>query len=245
MFRAARLRESESLRGETYSAAFGKQRPFFGGLLRTMDHRDVVRGFEGRLAMLTGARYCVCVNSCTMAAKLAFDWYSKQMGSTVLAFPRQTYRSMPAMAEKAGLMPVLTDEKWEGQYRITPSNIWDCALTLRPRMYVPGSVMLLSFHPQKPLALSSGGGAILHDDPEADRFYRQDSFDARSEGVGIRSDDWSFDGEHCYMFAGQAGEGIHRLDIFEAAHPEGLTMPQPDYEDLKEKMERRKNATGA
>jgi dTDP-4-amino-4,6-dideoxygalactose transaminase len=199
---------------------------------------DIVRGFECALAEYTGARYCVAVNSCTSAARLAFDWVKKQLLNGV-GFPTYTYRSMPSMANKCGIPIYLDDRKWSGQYLIANTNIWDCALTLRPGMYEKGTVQLLSFHPQKPLALSSGGGAILHDDPEADRFYRLDRFDGRTEGVGIQGDDWPFAADHCYMFPGQAGEGIHRLEIFKAAHPGGLTMPQPDYEDLVEKMERR------
>lgn len=197
---------------------------------------DVVRGFEEALAEYTGAKYCVVVNSCTSAARLAFDWWMKQEGSHILEFPARTYRSMVNMAVRCGATPVIKDWEWIEQYRIRPSNIWDCALTLRPRMYEAGTVQLLSFHPQKPLALSSGGGAILHDNPEADAFFRLDRYDARTENVVILDDTWPFYGEHVYMFPGQAGEGLHRLEIFKAAHPEGLTMPQPHYENLMEKM---------
>jgi dTDP-4-amino-4,6-dideoxygalactose transaminase len=200
---------------------------------------DVVKGFECELALYTGARYCVAVNSCTSAARLAFDWWMQSMGASILEFPSRTYRSMVNMAVKCGAEPVIRDYEWAGQYRIRPSNIWDCALTLRPGMYEKGSVQLLSFHPQKPLALSSGGGAILHDNKEADDFYRLDRFDARREGMGIQGDSWPFYGDHCYMFPGQAGEGLHRLEIFKAANPEGLTMPQPNYENLQEKLEGR------
>jgi len=202
---------------------------------------DVVKGFECELALYTGARYCVVVNSCTSAARLAFDWWMRGEGSHILEFPSHTYRSMANMAFKCGAEPAIRDYEWTGQYRIRPSNIWDCALTLRPGMYEKGTVQLLSFHPQKPLALSSGGGAILHDNPDAEVFYLLDRFDARTEGNDIRLDEWPFDGDHCYMFPGQAGEGLHRLEIFKAAHPEGLTMPQPNYEDLKAKLERRGN----
>jgi dTDP-4-amino-4,6-dideoxygalactose transaminase len=197
---------------------------------------DVVRGFEDTLAEYVGSPYCVAVNSCTSAARLAFDWWMKQEGSHILEFPARTYRSMVNMAARCGATPVLRDYEWAGGYNIRPSNIWDYALFLHPMMYKAGNVQLLSFHPQKPLALSSGGGAILHDNPEADRFYRLDRYDGRTEGNPIQTDDWPVHGDHCYMFPGQAGEALHRLEIFQMAHPEGLTMPQPHYENLLEKM---------
>jgi hypothetical protein len=202
---------------------------------------DIVRGFECALAEYVGSPYCVAVNSCTSAARLAFDWLfqTNHFDNVMLEFPCKTYRSVLNMARKVGFGLDLKPYEWVGKYRIEPSNIWDCALTLRPGMYEKGTVQLLSFHPQKPLALSSGGGAILHDDQEADDFYRLDRFDGRSEGESIQITDWPFYADHCYMFPGQAGEGIHRLEIFKAAHPEGLIMLQPDYEDLVEKMERR------
>jgi hypothetical protein len=144
------------------------------------------------------------------------------------------------MANEVGMKVAFYGDEWSGMYRVIPTNIWDCALTLRPEMYEKGSVQLLSFHPQKPLALSSGGGAILHNDSEADRFYRLDRFDGRTERTPIQDDEWPFYADHCYMFPGQAGEGLHRLEIFKAVHPQGLTMPQPDYEGLADKLERRR-----
>ena len=204
---------------------------------------DVVKGFECELALYTGAKYCVVVNSCTSAARLAFDWWMKRPGSHILEFPARTYRSMVSMAAKCGATPVIRDYEWKGQYQICPSNIWDCALTLRPGMYEKGTIQLLSFHPQKPLALSTGGGAILHDNAEADLFFRLDRYDSRVEDVPILHSDWAFMGDHAYMFPGQAGEGLQRLEIFKVAHPMGLEMPKPNYENLIEKLERRKNGT--
>lgn len=201
---------------------------------------DVVKGFECELGLYTGARYVVACNSATSALQLAFEFYEKFLllpmpKSREIILPERTYRSVAAMARRAGLEVRYEDIPWCGVYEIKPTDIWDCALRLAPGMYVPGTVQVLSFHPQKPLALSSGGGAILHDNLTADKFYRLDRFDGRTEGVSIQEDGWPFDGAHCYMFPGQAGEALHRLEIFKAAHPEGLTMPQPNYENLRVK----------
>jgi dTDP-4-amino-4,6-dideoxygalactose transaminase len=94
------------------------------------------------------------------------------------------------------------------------------------------SIQCISFHPQKPLGLSNGGGAILHDDSLADEWYRKMRFDGRTEGVTTKDDDYTIIGEHCYMFPSTAAEGLHRLSIYakQEHHPPMLEGIE-DYPD--------------
>jgi dTDP-4-amino-4,6-dideoxygalactose transaminase len=176
------------------------------------DPYEIVRMFEADLAEYTGAPCVVVVNSCTMALYLAMLWY-RRAGGKFVSIPSHTYPSVKERAIAAGL-EVTDSGPWEGVYRLEPSNIWDCAKRLTGGMYKPSQYQCLSFHPQKPLGLSNGGGAILHDNPVADKWFRKMRFDGRREDIPTRDGEYTMIGEHCYMFPDTAAEGIHRLSIY-------------------------------
>lgn len=190
----------------------------------------VVEMFEQDLCEYTGARYAVAVNSCTAALELALQ---RCFNAGEVSIPRRTYPSVPQAAIKAGLDPVFVDLDWKGEYQLTPTNVFDSAKRLRRDMYRPGMVQCLSFHPQKPLALSVGGGAILHDNADADKWYRRMRFDGRTEGVPTKDDNYEMLGNHCYMMPGTAAEGIHRLSIYAATDPhDDMPSDLDKYPDL-------------
>jgi dTDP-4-amino-4,6-dideoxygalactose transaminase len=197
---------------------------------------DYVRGFEFDLSMYTGAPHVVAVNSGTSALQLALEYWARADQITTVILPDRTYRSVANMADRAGLGVIFHKKAWRGAYQIEPTNIWDCALRLAPGMYKAGTIQCLSFHPQKPLACSAGGGAILHDDPVMDKWLRKMRFDGRDEGVSIHDSSWDVIGAHCYMFPGQAGEALHRLNIYSAKYPKKAPdAEQPKYESLSSK----------
>ena len=184
---------------------------------------QVVRDFEAALCEYTGAKYAVTTNSCSMALLLAFAWYKKSGGSMVL-IPRKTYPSVPMGAHHAGLEVKYSDEDWEGAYRCLPSPIWDCAKVFYPGMYVHGEVQCVSFHAAKTLKIGQGG-AILHDDAEADAWYRRARFDGRTEGVPTKEDEYSFPGWHCYLSPDAAARGLWLLQA-----KDGEVEDYPDME---------------
>lgn len=193
--------------------------------------------FERSLAWYTGAKHCVVVNSGSMAIYLALRYWDEDTNYTGnhMTVPEETYRSVPLAISRLSMFVRWDPKPWKGSYQIKPSNVWDCALRLKPNMYKKGQVQCLSLHPQKPLALSCGGGAILHDDDTADEWYRWMRFDGRKEGVPIQKDEMR-PGEHCYMFPSQAAEGLHRLSIYAARYPkQAPDMPQPKYENVRKK----------
>ena len=147
----------------------------------------------------------------------------------------------------AGGRPTFRDEVWEGAYQLKPLPVWDSARLFRDALYrgagMPrpqcdvigngGQMICVSFHWSKTLGIQQGG-AILHDDPEADRWLRMARFDGRQEGVAPKDQkDWIL-GWHCYMAPETAAAGLVRL-----AHLPRHNEPLPwgpgtdsDYPDL-------------
>lgn len=195
-----------------------------------MEAFDVVRGFERALSEYTGAPYVVAVNSCTAALRLALRWVKLDTSIEVVECPSVTYPSVPMAVKWAGFQIQWTDEKWSGCYEICPTRVIDAAKRLKPGMYEPGEYQCVSFHPQKPLGLANGGGAILHDDTIADKWFRQMRFDGRTEGVATKDDVYLMIGEHVYMMPACAAEGLQRLAIY--AKSEHEDQPMDDYPDL-------------
>src|SRR3972149_3741736 len=85
----------------------------------------------------------------------------------------------------------------------------------------------VSFHGGKILGLQQGG-AILHDDPEADWWLRKARFDGRTEGVAPKDDNFIF-GWHAYLSPEIAAQGIMRLCLLPKHNKD---LPNDDYPDL-------------
>ena len=212
------------------------------------DPHQVTREFEAALCEYTGARYAVAVNSCTMAILLAVAWRLSQKDPDHLKFwwhirhiesqrsiylptvkiPNRTYISVPMSIIHAGGHPVFHDEAWTGAYELAPLNVWDCARRFTADMYVPGQFQCVSFHASKILS-DSQGGAVLHDNDEADAWLRKARFDGRTEGVAPKDDHFNMLGWHCYMSPDVAARLLWKLSVL-PKHNEDL--PNSDYPDL-------------
>jgi Predicted pyridoxal phosphate-dependent enzyme apparently involved in regulation of cell wall biogenesis len=134
----------------------------------------VTRDFEQALCEYTGARYAVAVDSCTSALMLALHWIDIQ-GYTI-SIPNRTYMSVPCTIIQAGGRVEFYDigsDHLTGAYRLDPTPVWDCALRFTSGMHQPQQFQCVSFTgPHKRLKLGKGG-AILHDDPLADEWFRR------------------------------------------------------------------------
>jgi dTDP-4-amino-4,6-dideoxygalactose transaminase len=199
-----------------------------------MNPHKVTRDFESALCEYTGAPYAVAVNSCTAALTLAVAWRLSFHWDTtrpVIEIPRRTYISVPMAIIHAGGRPTFRDENWEGLYRLRPFAVWDSARLFTGGMYrtlnVSGA-MCVSFHASKTLGLEQGG-AILHDNADADSWLRKARFDGRTEGIDPKHDAIDMVGWHCYMNPSTAAQGILRLHSL-PRHNEPL--PNSDYPDL-------------
>jgi dTDP-4-amino-4,6-dideoxygalactose transaminase len=219
----------------------------------------VVRDFEAELCRYTGAPYAVTVNSCTMALLLAVSWHIKAAPPTEdvphkwgaaypspfpVEIPKRTYVSVPQSIIHAGGRPTFRDDEWWGLYQLKPLPVWDSARWFSSGMYrgaplwpnkedspyidCSGQMVCVSFHWSKTLGIQQGG-AILHDNAEADAWLRRARFDGRTEGVAPKDDTFDMIGWHAYMSPEIAAEGLVRLSHL-PKHNEPL--PNSDYPDL-------------
>lgn len=192
-----------------------------------IDAFRVVRDFEKAISEYTGAPYVVTTNSCTAALLLAFRLWEMDEGGFPVQIPSHTYPSVFMSAYHAGLEIKAVDEDWEGVYRIYPTNIWDCAKRFTSGMYVPGQVQCVSFHAAKLLKIGQGG-AILHDDPDVDRWYRRMRFDGRAEGVETKDDIYEEPGYHCYLSPDAAARGLWLMQSYPKDVPDQEMSEYPD-----------------
>ena len=194
-----------------------------------MNPYQVVRDLERAVCEYTGAPYCVTVNSCTMAILLAARWCLDRMPRhTEVEIPRRTYVSVPMSIMHAGAQVEFRDEEWQGAYQLKPLPVWDSARRFTSGMYRAGEMQCVSFHATKILG-DTQGGAILHDDIQADAWLRRMRFDGRTEGVTPKSDYFRELAYHCYMSADVAARLLLRLHSLPMQNAD---LPNDDYPDL-------------
>lgn len=186
----------------------------------------VVEDLEAALCEYTGARYAVTTNSCTMALLLAVAWHCEP--HQPVQIPALTYLSVPMSIWHAGAVPVFRQEDWIGAYQLKPLPVWDSARRFTSGMYVPGQMQCVSFHASKILGHSQGG-AILHDDQEADAWLRRARFDGRAQGVAPKDDAIPMIGWHCYMSADVAAALLLKLHHLPRHNAD---LPNDDYPPL-------------
>ena len=196
------------------------------------DPYQVVRDFEQALCEYTGSPFAVTVNSCTMALLLAVKF---RIDNSVLkgewapvSIPKKTYVSVPQSIFHAGGEVHFDNREWGGMYQIRPLDVWDSARMFTSGMYRAGSMICTSFHSSKILG-DTQGGAILHDDPKADKWFRKARFDGRTEGVHPKDDHFDMIGYHCYMSPDVAARLLLKLSVL-PKHNDPL--PNDDYPDL-------------
>lgn len=205
------------------------------------DPFQVVRDFEQALCEYTGAPYAVTVNSCTMALLLAVKYYVNQLGPSTVTIPKKTYVGVPMSIINAGSKVDFEDKQWWGYYQLKPYPIFDCARWFSYYMYsgdppyrengkYDGNILCVSFHATKILG-DTQGGAILHDNPKADKWFRKARFDGRTEGLPPKNDFFDVLGYHCYMSPDVAARLLHKLSVL-PKHNDPL--PNDDYPDLSQ-----------
>lgn len=194
------------------------------------DPFKVVRVFEYELSIYAGSKYAVAVTSCTSALLLALSWFLRDReNSRVIEIPKRTYVGVGMSVLNAGGSVAFNDWAWAGEYWLNPTPIIDSARRFTSNMHYPNTFRCVSFHHTKTLAISAHGGAILHDDPEADAYFRRARFDGRAERVAPQDDVFDVRGFHCYMVPSVAAEGLLRLASLPRVNAD---LPNSDYSDL-------------
>ena len=185
---------------------------------------DVVSTFEDVIASYTGAKYVVTVDSCTAAILLCCAYLKVQE----VEIPKYTYVGVAQSVLNAGGKVRFRNEEWSGIYKLEPYKIYDCARLLTSNMYIPGSLMCLSFHWSKHLPIGHGG-AILCDDKKIYEWLKRARFDGRKEGVNPKNDKGLIIGWHCYLTPPYAAQGLMLMASMEEHND---PLPNSDYTDL-------------
>jgi dTDP-4-amino-4,6-dideoxygalactose transaminase len=189
---------------------------------------NIVSDFEKELANFFGATYAVAVDSCTHGVELCLR-YTK---ATAISVPKNTYLSIPFLAEKLGIQRVWRDEEWLDYYHLTDTVI-DAAVLWKPNSFVKGTFMSLSFQYQKHLSLGRGG-AILTDNEEAALILKKMSYDGRVPNVPWRDQDIDMIGYHYYMTPETAQLGLDKLPSAKQTQPRQWTVNDwPDLTQMK------------
>ena len=84
----------------------------------------------------------------------------------------------------------------------------------------------MSFATTKILGIEQGG-AILHDNPEADEWFRRMRYDGRKEGVEV-GDDQLIVADHCFMLPSIAAQLLLKLHHLPRHNDDLPDYPYPD-----------------
>lgn len=185
---------------------------------------NTVLDFEKEIAAFFGAPYAIAVDSCTHGVELCLRY----TGATTISVPKNTYLSIPFLAEKLGIQRVWRDENWQDYYHLTDTVV-DAAVLWKPSSFVKGTFMSLSFQYQKHLSLGRGG-AILTDNEEAALILKKMSYDGRMPNVPWRDQNIEVVGYHYYMTPETAQLGLDRLPSAKQTQPRQWTIN--DWPDL-------------
>jgi dTDP-4-amino-4,6-dideoxygalactose transaminase len=164
----------------------------------------IVRMFEEEVAEYTNAPYAVAVDSCTNALFLCLKFLNIE-GEEIIV-PKKTYLSVPMSVIHAGGVPVFKDIEWSGIYQLKPFNLYDAAKRFTSNMYIPNSLMCLSFHIKKHISIGKGG-MILTDNPFAVEWLKKARYEGRSE-KNYDQDNIQMLGWNMYMTPLQASHGL-------------------------------------
>lgn len=190
---------------------------------RQVNPYAVTKQLERMLCDYTGAPYTVAVNSGTAALLLAVEWH----GPRCVEIPRRTYVSVPCAIKQAGTLVEWRDENWRGAYQLKPVPVWDCARRFTSGMYRAGQFQCVSFASNKILGVEQGG-AILHDNSQAEIWFRKMRFDGRTEGVDPKEDTFDVVGHHCIMLPSIAAQLVLKLHHLPLHNEDMPDYPYPD-----------------
>jgi len=186
--------------------------------------------FEQKVAEYTGAKYAVAVDSCSNAIFLSLMYVGVK--DVEISIPSKTFMSVPCEIIHAGAKVKFEHDEWSGAYQLFPTKVWDSALRFTADMYIPHTLMCLSFTgPSKRLKLSKGG-MILTDDETAYNWLKRARMSGRRE-VPYMEEKFDMIGWNFYMLPELAVRG---LTLMRGFYENGVPLSFPDikgvYSDL-------------
>lgn len=181
----------------------------------------IVQMFEEEVAEYTGSSYAVSVDSCTNALFLC----CKYLNVLDVEIPKHTYISVAHSILHAGGKVSFNDAPWQGIYQLKPYALYDAAKRFTSQMYIPDTLMCLSFHIKKHLKIGKGG-MVLTDDIDVVNWLRKARYEGRNE-IGYQTDDISTLGWNMYMTPVEAAQGLMLMQNI-PQHNEDLKEIYPD-----------------
>ena len=171
----------------------------------------IVKMFEETVADYCGSKYAISCDNCSDALLMCCQYLKVEE----VTIPSRTYLSVPQSIIQAGGVPRFKDYDWSGIYQLEPYPLWDCAKRFTSNMYIPSTLMCLSFHAKKNLKIGKGG-AILTDDPQAYHWLKK----CRYSGRDHLHDNIETLGWNSYMTPEQAARGLTLLSEYPKHHPD-------------------------
>lgn len=187
--------------------------------------QEIVSWFEESVAEYTGAPYAVACDNCTNAIRMCCEYF--RVADVII--PRNTYVSVPQSIVQAGGHLIFETVKWKGIYQLKPYPIYDAAKRFTSKMYIPDTLMCLSFGIKKPLKVGKGG-MILTDSQEAVDYLKKKRWSGRTESSLLSEDEVEMYGYNSYITPEWAARGLMLLGV----HPKEFDdqIESPDYRDL-------------
>ena len=185
---------------------------------------NIVTDFENKIAQFFNAPYGIAVDSCTHGIELCLR-YTKAKKINV---PKNTYLSIPFLAEKLKINLEWKNENWVDYYYLTDKVI-DAAVLWKKNSYIINTMMCISFQYQKHLSLGRGG-IILLDNHEDAKILKKMSYDGRLPNIPWREQNIDTIGYHYYMTPETAKLGLKKLKLAIKTEPKKWSIN--DWPDL-------------
>lgn len=183
--------------------------------------------FENKIADFFGAPFAIAVDSCTHGVELAL----RLTHADTIFVPNRTYLSIPFLADKLRINRLWRDEQWVDYYYIT-ERVIDAAVLWKPKSYIPGTFMGISFQYQKHLSLGRGG-VILCDNRDDAKELKKMSYDGRLPNIPWREQNIQTRGYHYYMTPETAQLGLDKLQqAIETTPRQWVVTDWPDLTEM-------------
>lgn len=198
---------------------------------------SITDAFEEAVCKYTGAKYAIATDSLSNGLQMCLR-YENVSGKTI-SIPERTYISVPCEILHAGAkveFEPVNGNNLKGAYQLKPTRIWDSALRFTYNMYIPNTLMGISFSGvYKPLKLMKGG-MILTDDKNAYNWLRKARFSGRNNCSYLK-DKLDMIGWNFIMPPSTAAMGLYLMGQFydldgNPKHNEDVELPYPKLSDF-------------
>ena len=200
-----------------------------------LNPNEAIEEFEKALGEYTGASGVIVTDSCTHAIELGLRYSKPTIYATI---PPHTHFTVPMTLQKLGIEFMYSEDKWENEYRIQGSIVYNSSNYLAKDMFQTENpnqrkIVCVSFDAGSPLAIGHGG-AILTNDKEAYKWLKRAANDGRDLTVTHWEDQKEYDmGYHYGMHPLDANVGLNMLDNEEIADVGGNGYGNyPDLRDI-------------